>query len=80
MSRTQAQDFIRTASQTPDDRGSLAAAARRALARTVATFREWRRLSRSRRELAALDEFELKDLGLSRSQAQFESNKSFLQH
>ncbi len=54
--------------------------ARRALARAVDTFRQWRRLSRSRRELAALDELQLKDFGLSRSQAQFESGKSFLQH
>ena len=44
----------------------------------VAVVSEWRRLSRSRRELSALDPYQLRDLGLSRSQAVFESDKSFL--
>ncbi len=49
-----------------------------ALARAAATVKEWRRLSRSRRELAALDDYQLRDLGLSRSSALFESDKPFL--
>ncbi len=32
-----------------------------------ALVEEWRRLSRSRRELAALDEHQLKDIGIARS-------------
>ena len=46
----------------------------------IAAFREWRRVSRSRRELAQLDDYQLRDIGLSRSQAMFESGKVFLQH
>lgn len=55
-------------------------ALRRVLGRSTAALKEWRRVSRSRRELATLDAHELQDLGLSRSQALFESGKSFLQH
>jgi uncharacterized protein YjiS (DUF1127 family) len=47
--------------------------------RAFATFRQWRSLSRSRRELAGFDEYQLRDIGVSRSQAAFESGKSFLQ-
>jgi uncharacterized protein YjiS (DUF1127 family) len=79
MDRHHVHNPLRAASPMADHLG-LAGVARRALARTVDTVRQWRRLSRSRRELAALDELELKDMGLSRSQAQFESAKSFLQH
>ena len=46
--------------------------------RVVGVFRAWRRMQRSRRELAALDDYQLRDIGLSRSQAVFESGKSFL--
>jgi uncharacterized protein YjiS (DUF1127 family) len=50
-----------------------------ALARAVgATLGEWRRRDRSRRELAALDDCALRDLGLDRTNAAFESGKSFL--
>ncbi len=45
----------------------------------IDSFRQWRRRSRSRRELSTLDEYQLRDIGLSRSQAAFESGKSFLQ-
>lgn len=48
------------------------------LDQALATFREWRLRSRSRRELSRLDEYQLKDIGLSMSQASFESGKSFL--
>jgi uncharacterized protein YjiS (DUF1127 family) len=42
-----------------------------------ATFHEWRRRSRERAELAALDERTLKDIGLTRADAEFLSNKPF---
>jgi uncharacterized protein YjiS (DUF1127 family) len=47
--------------------------------RVVATVREWRRRARARRELARFDDHLLHDIGLSRSQAQFESDKPFWQ-
>jgi len=57
----------------------LAGALGRTLGHTAAALKEWRRVSRSRRELAALDESQLKDFGLSKSQALFEGDKTFLQ-
>jgi uncharacterized protein YjiS (DUF1127 family) len=49
-----------------------------ALARTVsATLGEWRRRASSRRELATLDDHALRDIGLDRASAAFESGKSF---
>ena len=47
--------------------------------RVLATLGQWRRRARARRELAGLDDYLLHDLGLSRSQAQFESYKPFWQ-
>lgn len=38
---------------------------------------EWRRRSRERAELASLDERTLRDIGLTRSDAEFLSNKPF---
>ena len=43
----------------------------------VTTFREWRRRSRDRAELAALDERTLADIGLTRADAEFLANKPF---
>jgi len=43
----------------------------------VANLREWRRRSRERAELAALDDRTLKDIGLTRADAEFLSNKPF---
>jgi uncharacterized protein YjiS (DUF1127 family) len=37
----------------------------------------WRRRARERRELASLDNRTIRDLGLSRSEVQFEANKPF---
>ena len=37
----------------------------------------WRRRARERRELASLDSRTIRDLGLSRSDVQFEVNKPF---
>ena len=45
--------------------------------RVLATLREWRRRSHDRAELANLDDSMLKDIGLSRGEAQFLSNKPF---
>jgi uncharacterized protein YjiS (DUF1127 family) len=47
--------------------------------RALAMLGQWRRRARARRELAGLDEYLLHDMGLSRSQAQFESGKPFWQ-
>jgi uncharacterized protein YjiS (DUF1127 family) len=43
----------------------------------VAILREWRRRARERAELAALDDRTLKDIGLTRADAEFLSNKPF---
>jgi uncharacterized protein YjiS (DUF1127 family) len=40
-------------------------------------LREWRRRTRDRAELAALDDRMLKDIGLTRADAEFLSNKPF---
>lgn len=43
----------------------------------VATWREWRRRMRDRGRLAELDERMLKDIGLTRADAEFLINKPF---
>ncbi len=43
----------------------------------VMTLRDWSRRSRERAELAALDDRMLKDIGLTRADAEFLSNKPF---
>jgi uncharacterized protein YjiS (DUF1127 family) len=43
----------------------------------LATLGEWRRRNREREELAALDDRMLKDIGLTRADAEFLSNKPF---
>jgi uncharacterized protein YjiS (DUF1127 family) len=48
-----------------------------ALRRLPAMFWEWRRRARSRRELLALDDHMLKDIGITRADAQYEAAKSF---
>ena len=51
------------------------------LAGTYTAFNQilagWRRRARERRELATLDSRTIRDLGLSRSDVQFEVNKPF---
>jgi uncharacterized protein YjiS (DUF1127 family) len=44
---------------------------------TVATVRKWSRRNRERGELAALDDRMLRDIGLTRADAEFLSNKPF---
>jgi uncharacterized protein YjiS (DUF1127 family) len=46
-------------------------------ARFYATFGAWRRRVRERHELARLDDRMLADIGLSRAEAEFLSNKPF---
>jgi uncharacterized protein YjiS (DUF1127 family) len=48
-----------------------------AAARVLATFREWRRRTRDRAQLAGLDDRMLRDIGLTRADAEFLSNKPF---
>jgi uncharacterized protein YjiS (DUF1127 family) len=49
----------------------------RALHQVVALFDTWRQRLRERRELAAMDERTLHDLGLSRFDAFYEARKPF---
>ena len=52
--------------------------ARRSISgRLVATLREWRRRARDRGQLARLDDRMLRDIGLTRADAEFLSNKPF---
>ena len=52
--------------------------ARRSISvRIVATLREWRRRARDRAQLARLDDHMLRDIGLTRADAEFLSNKPF---
>lgn len=53
------------------------AAPRRLLDRLIAGFRLWLELERSRRQLAMLDERQLKDIGLTRGEIQLEIDKPF---
>lgn len=43
----------------------------------VARFLQWRRRTKERAELAALDDRMLADIGISRAEAEFLSNKPF---
>jgi len=45
--------------------------------RILTTWREWRRRAHDRAELVRLDDRMLKDIGLTRSDAEFLSNKPF---
>lgn len=47
------------------------------LARVGATLGEWRRRIRDRRELAALDDRILSDIGITRAEALYLANKPF---
>lgn len=48
-----------------------------AAARVFGTLREWRRRSKDRAQLAALDDRMLADIGITRADAQFLSDKPF---
>jgi len=47
------------------------------MGRVFATFREWRRRARDRAELARLDDRMLRDIGITRADSEFLSNKPF---
>ena len=47
------------------------------LSNAIATVNLWLRRSRSRQRLAELEDHELSDIGVSRAQARFESEKPF---
>ena len=50
---------------------------RRVLARMASELRTWRRRSRDRRELAAMSDHSLRDIGLTRYDAVWEASKPF---
>jgi uncharacterized protein YjiS (DUF1127 family) len=52
-------------------------AARGVASRALATLREWRRRAQQRAELGGLDDRMLKDIGLTRCDAEFLSSKPF---
>jgi uncharacterized protein YjiS (DUF1127 family) len=67
-----------------EDVGGRIARARRsthsagnAARRLFGALREWRRRARDRAQLAALDDRMLKDIGVSRADAEFLANKPF---
>jgi uncharacterized protein YjiS (DUF1127 family) len=49
----------------------------RAARRVLATLREWRGRARDRAQLASLDDRMLRDIGLTRADAEFLSSKPF---
>jgi uncharacterized protein YjiS (DUF1127 family) len=51
--------------------------AKNPVARLVTGFHDWRRRARDRARLAALDDRMLADIGISRAEAQFLSDKPF---
>lgn len=53
------------------------AGAQRLNRRLIASFRKWQTNRRTRKDLARLSDFMLKDLGISRSQAENEYQKPF---
>jgi uncharacterized protein YjiS (DUF1127 family) len=58
-------------------RSSAIGAMRNCCRRVAATLHLWRTRRRNRRELAGLDERTLRDIGLTRSAAEFLVNKPF---
>ena len=67
-----------------EDVGGRIAGARRpaysvgnAAARVFGALREWRRRSKDRAQLTALDDRMLADIGISRAEAEFLANKPF---
>lgn len=65
----------RRISRLPHPRGRRAKSG--VAGRMLTRWREWRRRARDRAELAGLDDRMLKDIGLTRGDAEFLSNKPF---
>lgn len=59
------------------DRGAAVDTLHRGIRRLSALLRLWRRRRRDRRELTRLDDRTLKDIGLTRGDAEFLINKPF---
>jgi uncharacterized protein YjiS (DUF1127 family) len=57
--------------------GRSAHPAGNAVSRLFGALREWRRRSKGRTQLATLDDRMLKDIGISRADAEFLANKPF---
>ena len=60
-----------------NDRQPCSAALHRGARRLIVLLRAWRRRRRDRRELTRLDDRTLKDIGLTRADAEFLINKPF---
>jgi len=69
------ENIIETAGSTPEDR--LRRAVDKWLQANAATLHEWRVRSRGRRALLGLDDHELADIGIGRSEATEEAAKPF---
>lgn len=48
------------------------------LRRAVRAYKQWRHDMRSREELLSLDEYQLRDIGVTRSQVRFDSKLMFI--
>lgn len=66
-----------SAGSTLSFRGSVSRPAAGGLGRALATFGEWRRRVRERRQLAGLSDRMLSDIGITRAEAQFLADKPF---
>jgi uncharacterized protein YjiS (DUF1127 family) len=67
--------FVRNHKEKPErDRTSVL---HHILARMASEIREWRRRSRDRRALAAMSDRSLRDIGLTRYDADWEASKPF---
>lgn len=69
--------LVRPASATPLSIDALRTIAAGPVARTLSTVATWVRRQRSRKQLAELDDAMLRDIGISRANADFEASKAF---
>ncbi len=57
---------------------AVGASRRNLLSRAAAAYRQWRHDVRSREELLSLDEYQLRDIGVTPSQVRFDSKLMFI--
>lgn len=69
--------LVRASSTASISLEAVATAATRLAARTAAALKTWSRRRRSRDELATVDAATLRDIGISRADADFEASKPF---